>query len=127
MNLKRSFVVVWGLLYLICAVASPNMIENVGAFATAVSFSAVGGLILLGAVLIQTESLRAVGCFLLLGLGIFEAVCCWASWTGAIVWSVGVSGQATFQVSMALLDLVSAVVLMSVATEEMGDYTGRSY
>ena len=33
MNLKKSFVVVWGLLYLICAVASPNMIENVGAFA----------------------------------------------------------------------------------------------
>ena len=58
---------------------------------------------------------RNFGRVMLALLGVVMVVGCVASWTGATVWNVPFANKEMFQVSMALLDLVSAVFMFILA------------
>lgn len=59
---------------------------------------------------------RNLGRVLLAVLGVIEVIGCVTSWTGVGVWNVPFPNKEVFQVSMALMDMVSAVFMFCLAS-----------
>ena len=113
-DLSGSWILMWALAYLACALLKPDVFEGVphpyGASAMlAMSAGMLAGLFLVG----REDPSRTVGRILLAAAGVLEVAGGVASWTGVIRWNVPFEDRGVFGVSMAVLDLVSAVFLFA--------------
>lgn len=114
MNLVDAWIFTWGICYLSCALAKPDIIKSVGDRQLS-KFESVTLLLLMGIALIicpfSTFTIFNIKILYLL-LGIVESFGCVASFTGKVRWSVKYSPSLA-QYVMAVLDLVAAACLLS--------------
>ena len=101
----------WSLSYVACFVIKPDLsVSNTGVISLLVFPSF--GLIMLAGLLFNVKSV-------LFGCGVVEVFAGVASWTGVVhwnvVWTIGYDPLA--QITMALLDLISAVFLFHYALD----------
>lgn len=106
----------WSLSYIACNMIKPDLV-----YGTTKSLSLLGfptfGLIMLAGLLFDVKPL-------LFGCGVIEVFAGVASWTGIIRWNVvwTTSYDPLAQISMALLDLVSAVFLFHYSIDQSIKY-----
>lgn len=109
-----SYILMWGLSYPACAIIKPDLIKSLpfkGDLTTAesvVTLLGTGGAILTGLALRS----HPVGRVILTVMGVAETFGGWASWCNATQWNVPFEDKAPFQISMGILDLISAVTLL---------------
>lgn len=110
--MKKEFILVWGLSYLFCSILSPDMVKNVSPYIVATVFFSIGFVIIVGLILKSFNIYPLIGSVLLISSGLLMILGMWASWTGYIIWDVGLPNQTILQVNMAVLDLIAGVVLL---------------
>ena len=109
-----SYILMWGLSYPACAVLKPDLIKSLpfkgemSKTESVVALLSVGGIILTGLALRSHPIGRAIFTV----MGVAETFGGWASWIGSTQWNVPFEDKAPFQISMGVLDLISAVVLL---------------
>ena len=108
--LSFYWILMWSLSYIVCFIIKPDLVYGASKIQS-LAFPSLG-LILLTGLLLNVKALIFV-------CGLLEVLGGVASWTGVlrwnVVWTVGYDPLA--QISMALLDLVSAVFLFKYSLE----------
>ena len=115
-----SWILMWSISYIICGVVSPEIFSGVPR-SFAMLFLLGYGLSMLFGLLLNLKPL-------LFAIGIGEVIAGIASWVGLFVWSVpwlqGYDPLA--QISMAVLDLLSAVFLFTYSFDFITTYFVRA-
>jgi hypothetical protein len=110
-TLLLSWLLMWGLSYIACAILAPNIMPG-----TSNSFYALVGIFIIlcvtGHAFNKTRNITRVGFFIFAILETFSGV---GSYTGAYLWNVPFQDLAPFQVSMAFADLISAAMMFWLA------------
>jgi hypothetical protein len=111
-----SWILMWGLAYIICAIIKPDIMYGVPRIVAMIFFLFYGCSILFGLILNAK--------IILFGMGVAEVIGGVASWVGLIVWSAPwIPGyDPIVQISMSILDLVSAVFLFHYSFEIIEKY-----
>jgi len=110
-ELVDAFILAWGLLYPASAIIKPDLIGNLSPNHSRIALLGIGATILTGLAL----RAHTIGKAILFGMGILEAFGCVSSWVGNTKWNVPFEDKVPFNISMAFLDLISAVAMFAVS------------
>lgn len=108
-----AWILMWGLVYLVCAVIKPDIFEGWPSIYGFISMASIGTLMIVGLVFGNTTK----GKIILFAMGVLESIGGIASWCGAIMWNVPFQDKAIFNVSMSFFDFIGAVALFTKSLE----------
>ena len=110
MAYKESWLLMWSLTYIICAILKPNIFQSLPPLWSCIVMIVFGGYMLVGLFFRQTTAGRII----LFISGVLETISGVASWTGIIYYNVPFADKALFNIMMSGLDGVSAIILFSL-------------
>lgn len=116
-KIAAAWNIMWGSAYICVAFIAPEIFGDIDFGVVACIL--LGILILIAVCLLYANMpFRQVGKFLFIILGTVEVFSGVASWTGVVRWNVPFVVVELFQVSMAFMDLISAVFMFVLVLED---------
>ena len=108
-----SYILMWGLSYPTCALLKPDLIKSLPFKGDLTTTESVAALLGVGGTILTAFVFRThpVGRAILVAMGVAETFGGWASWCNKTQWNVPFEDKAPFQISMGVLDLISAIAL----------------
>ena len=111
MDYTKSWLLMWSLTYIICAILKPNIFQNLPPMWSGIVMLAFGAYMLIGLFFRKILAGRII----LFTSGVLETISGVASWTGIIHYNVPFVDKAMFNLTMSGFDLLSAIFLFSLA------------